>query len=74
MIGELRRMSAAHPWRERLTGTLMVALYRSGRRAEAVQVYRAARKRLVDELGMEPSPELTRVFHGVLNQDLARTA
>ncbi|MDH6110596.1 DNA-binding SARP family transcriptional activator [Kitasatospora sp. MAP12-15] len=68
VIGELKRMSVAHPWRERITEMLMLALYRSGRQAEAVAVYNTARGRLIDELGMEPSPQLKRLFREVLNQ------
>lgn len=69
VVGELKRMSIAHPWRERITELLMVALYRSGRQAEAVGVYNTARLRLVDELGMEPSPKLRLLFRQMLNQD-----
>ncbi|WP_105970684.1 AfsR/SARP family transcriptional regulator [Streptomyces geranii] len=69
VVGELKRMGIAHPWRERTTELLMLALYRSGRQAEAVGVYNAARLRLVDELGMEPSPKLRGLFHQMLNQD-----
>ncbi|WP_035793940.1 AfsR/SARP family transcriptional regulator, partial [Kitasatospora mediocidica] len=68
VIGELKRMSAAHPWRERITEMLMLALYRAGRQAEAVAVYNAARERLIDELGMEPSPQLKHLLQQVLNQ------
>lgn len=58
VVGELKRMSVAHPWRERTTELLMVALHQGGRQAEAVGVYNAARLRLADELGMGPSPAL----------------
>ncbi|WP_371497180.1 AfsR/SARP family transcriptional regulator [Kitasatospora sp. NBC_00374] len=68
VIGELKRMSVAHPWRERITEMLMRALYRSGRQAEAVEVYNTARQRLIDELGMEPSPQLKQLFREVLIQ------
>ncbi|MEU2425325.1 BTAD domain-containing putative transcriptional regulator [Streptomyces sp. NPDC007851] len=69
VVGELKRMSVTHPWRERITELLMVALYQCGRQAEAVGVYNAARLRLVDELGMEPSSKLRQLFRQILNQD-----
>ncbi len=67
-IGELKRMSTIHPWRERITEMLMLALYRSGRQAEAIETYNTARRRLVDELGMEPSAQLRQRFREILNQ------
>lgn len=70
-ISELKRMSAIHPWRERLTEMLMLALYRAGRQAEAVEAYNSARLRLVNELGLEPSVKLRRLLQGILNQDPA---
>ncbi|GLX17139.1 MULTISPECIES: AfsR/SARP family transcriptional regulator [Streptomyces] len=69
VIGELKRMSTVHPWRERITEMLMLALYRCGRQAEAVEAYNQARSRLVDELGMEPSVQLRQRFRDILNQD-----
>lgn len=69
VIGELKRMSTVHPWRERITEMLMLALYRSGRQAEAVEAYNKARSRLVEELGMEPSVQLRQRFRDILNQD-----
>ncbi|MEU5658625.1 AfsR/SARP family transcriptional regulator [Streptomyces sp. NPDC047737] len=71
VISELRRMSVTHPWRERLTELLMLALYRCGRQADAMEAYNAARARLVDELGIEPSPQLKRLFRDILNQEPA---
>jgi len=68
-ISELRRLSVIHPWRERITELLMLALYLSGRQAEAVEAYNTARSRLIDELGMEPSPQLKRLFREILNQE-----
>ena len=61
LVGELRALVAEHPLRERLRGHLMVALYRSGRQAEALEVMRDGRRMLVDELGIEPGPELRRL-------------
>lgn len=60
LVPELRALVAEYPLRERLCGQLMVALYRSGLRAQASGVYHRTRARLVDELGMEPGPTLER--------------
>ncbi|MGK5631004.1 AfsR/SARP family transcriptional regulator [Streptomyces sp. URMC 123] len=68
-ISELRRASAIYPWRERVTAMLMLAMYRAGRQAEAVHVYNEARARMIDELGMEPSPVLREQLHRILNQE-----
>ena len=54
VVGELQALVAQHPLRERLRGQLMVALYRAGRQAEALETMRAGRQLLVDELGIEP--------------------
>jgi DNA-binding SARP family transcriptional activator len=69
VVSELEAMIAAHPLRERLHGQLMVALYRSERQAEALKAYQAARRTLVDELGLEPGPELQRLERAILRQD-----
>ncbi|OLF04532.1 hypothetical protein BLA60_40285 [Actinophytocola xinjiangensis] len=69
IVAELTDLVAEHPLRERLQGLLMTALYRSGRQAEALEVYRAARTVLVDELGLEPGPELRAIETQILNGD-----
>jgi DNA-binding SARP family transcriptional activator len=69
LVGELEALVAQHPLRERLRGQLMLALYRSGRQAEALDAYRAARETLVEELGIEPSPELQRLEQAILRHD-----
>ena len=69
LVGELEQLVAAHPLREGLRGQLMLALYRCGRQAEALEVYRAARLALADELGLDPSPELQELERRVLRQD-----
>ncbi len=68
-IGDLESLLARHPWRERLWGLLVLALYREGRQAEALGAYQRARTTLADELGIDPSPELTRLHQRVLRQD-----
>ncbi|HEV7805951.1 MAG TPA: BTAD domain-containing putative transcriptional regulator [Solirubrobacteraceae bacterium] len=69
VIGELQRLLTIHPTRERLFGQLMLALYRCGRQAEALQAYRDARRVLVDEAGVEPGPDLNRLQEAILHQD-----
>jgi DNA-binding SARP family transcriptional activator len=66
VIAELERMAAAHPLREHLHALLMLALYRDGRRAEALAAYQHARRVLVDELGAEPGAELREVHRQIL--------
>jgi DNA-binding SARP family transcriptional activator/tetratricopeptide (TPR) repeat protein len=65
-VAELTDLVRRHPLRERLHGLLMVALYRSGRQADALQAYQDARRTLVDELGLEPGPELQRIEKQIL--------
>ena len=69
LVGDIERLVAEHPVRERLRGQLMLALYRSGRQAEALDAYRAARSALVDELGVEPGRELQELHQQILEQD-----
>jgi DNA-binding SARP family transcriptional activator len=69
VVGEIERLVAEHPLKERLYGQLMVALYRSGRQAEALTVYRNGRAFLVDQLGIEPSRELHDLERAILRQD-----
>ena len=71
VLGELERLVRDYPYRERLRGQLMLALYRTGRQAEALAAYRAARSALVDELGIEPSVELRQLHEAILAQDRA---
>ncbi|MPY92835.1 MAG: AfsR/SARP family transcriptional regulator [Acidimicrobiia bacterium] len=69
LVPELDALTAAHPLRERLWGQQMVALYRSGRQADALRAYQAARRHLADELGLEPGAELQRLEAAVLAHD-----
>jgi predicted ATPase/DNA-binding SARP family transcriptional activator len=69
LVPELRALVAEHPYRERFHAQLMLALYRGGRQAEALEAYAAARRRLVEELGMEPGPELRELEQRILRHD-----
>jgi DNA-binding SARP family transcriptional activator len=69
LIADLQSAIAAHPFRERLRGFLMIALYRAGRQAEALDVYRAARAFLLKEMGLEPTPALRELEGAILRQD-----
>jgi predicted ATPase/DNA-binding SARP family transcriptional activator len=71
LVGELEALVAEHPLRERLRRYLMAALYRSGRQADALDAYKDARRALVDELGIEPSPVLQELERAILRQDPA---
>ena len=74
LVPELEALVALHPLRERLRFQLMLALYRSGRQADALEVYRRARDVLVEELGIDPSRELQRLEQAILRQDEALDA
>jgi DNA-binding SARP family transcriptional activator/class 3 adenylate cyclase len=69
LVGELRALVVAHPLRERLHGQLMLALYRSGRQADALEAYRRTRETLAEELGIDPSPALQELERAILAQD-----
>jgi DNA-binding SARP family transcriptional activator len=69
LVGELEALIAEHPFRERLRGQLMLALYRCDRQADALAAYEAARRMLVEELGVEPGPSLRGVQRAILDQD-----
>jgi DNA-binding SARP family transcriptional activator len=69
LVGELEALVAEHPLRERLRGQLMLALYRAGRQAEALDAYRQARETLVEELGIDPSLELQQLEQAILRHD-----
>jgi DNA-binding SARP family transcriptional activator len=66
---ELETLVASHPFREHLRAQLMLALYRSGRQAEALAVYRSGRRALHDELGLEPGEELRELQQAILAHD-----
>ena len=71
LVPELEQLVAAHPLRESLRASQMLALYRAGRQAEALRVYTAARNLLGEELGIEPGPELRALEESILMQDPA---
>jgi DNA-binding SARP family transcriptional activator/class 3 adenylate cyclase/WD40 repeat protein len=69
LVGEIETLLRDEPFRERLWGQLIVALYRSGRQRDALEAYQRARRLLADELGIEPGPDLRRLEAAVLAQD-----
>jgi predicted ATPase/DNA-binding SARP family transcriptional activator len=69
LVAELQALVAEHPYRERLHAQLMLALYRSGRQADALEAFRHARRTLVEDLGLEPGRELQQLESAVLTQD-----
>jgi DNA-binding beta-propeller fold protein YncE len=69
VVAELETLVAAHPYREGLRAQLMLALYRSGRQAEALETYRRARRTFSEELGIEPGPRLQELEGAILRHD-----
>jgi DNA-binding SARP family transcriptional activator len=69
VVGELEQLVVEHPLRERLCVQLMLALYRSGRQAEALEAFQRVRRALTDELGIEPSQELRQLQRAILAQE-----
>jgi DNA-binding SARP family transcriptional activator len=69
LVAELEALVRSNPLRERLRAQLMLALYRSGRQADALNAYHDARRTLVDELGIDPGPELQALYGSILRQE-----
>lgn len=69
VVADLRQLISQHPLRETLRGQLMLALYRSGRQAEALDEYGTLRDQLVEELGIDPSPQLAKIREAILQED-----
>jgi YVTN family beta-propeller protein len=74
LVGELDALVNAHPLRERLQAQRMLALYRAGRQADALAAYRAARRHLAEELGVEPGTSLRRIEQDILEHDASLEA
>ncbi|GAA2589017.1 BTAD domain-containing putative transcriptional regulator [Actinomadura fulvescens] len=69
LVPELGGLITEHPYREKLVGLSMVALYRAGRQTEALSAFESVRKRLAEELGIDPGPELRRVHEAILRSE-----
>ncbi|MCQ4083641.1 AfsR/SARP family transcriptional regulator [Streptomyces sp. RB6PN25] len=69
LLAELAELTACHPANERLHSQAMVAFYRSGRQSSALELYRGLRRRLIEQLGLEPSPQLQRLHQAMLSVD-----
>ena len=69
VVGELERLIVAHPYQERLRAQLMLALYRSGRQSDALELYQDTRRHLTEELGLEPGPSLRDLERAILAHD-----
>ena len=74
LVADLQPLASAYPFRERFHGQLMLALVRCGRQAEALEVFRAIDRRLRDELGISPGPELQQLHQRILSADPALTS
>src|SRR5262245_12983913 len=70
VIGDLETLAREHPFRERVHAQLMLALYRSGRQAEALELYRRTSRRFIDELGIEPGPALKALEQSILRHEV----
>ncbi|MDQ3932710.1 MAG: AAA family ATPase [Actinomycetota bacterium] len=69
LVSDLEQLTGEHPFRERLRGFLMLALYRAGRQMEALEAYRSARSMLVEDIGVEPGPALRELEAAILRHD-----